>query len=188
MSYRWENVTERMRIVTIHKDAGIEIAVYFGDVTAGKDRALFIIDSEDIYPYSKRHAVHTKYEDERRYAYLLKRPSGNLKALLDETEFRLSTSLCIGSNDFSNLTSLRLEYKVRTPVWEEITSQCKPLLVKSSQSDGFYVKLSYKGAPVALLGEHKASVMMANGTSGKFKVEKAKNATISFHVFKKNNA
>ena len=188
MGYKWENVTGQMGIATTPRDDGIEITVYFKDSVGKKDMMLFTIDSEDVFPFAKRQAVHLKYEHSRRFAYLLKKPSGNLDELLDGAEFRISAPLAIPANNFSHLTDIVLERKIKAPDWEEITSQCKPLLVKSSHSDGFYIKLSYKGTPVALLGEHKASVTMANGTAGKFKVEKAKNAIISFHVFMKNKA
>ncbi len=186
MGYKWENVTSDMNVSTCVLDDGLELTLTFNDRAREREQILFVIDSEDVYPFSKRQAVHTKYDDRRMYAYLLKKPSGNLKELLNDSEFRLSVPLCLPHGNFSRLTDLKLERRVEAPDWEEITSQCKPTLMKSMSSAGFYVKLTHKGTPVALLGAHRNGAMMAQGSGSKYKVEKADNATISFHVFMKN--
>ena len=186
MGYKWENVTGCMRVEVNAKDNEVEMTVSVVDAAKNREVGLFIIDSDSIYSLSKRQSVHTKYESSRRYAYLLKRPSGNLGELLDEAIYRLSTPLYLPINNFSCLTDIMLEHKVKAPDWEDVTSQCKPEFIKSTHSGGFYVMLMHGGSRVALLGSYRGGVMMAQRTSGKYRIELAKGAAISFHVFKKN--
>ncbi len=186
MGQRWENVTEDMDVNTITTDGGLEMTIIYKDRLKDKNIGLFLIDSEDVFPLSKKQAVHMRAESDRRYAFLLKQASGNLAHLLGESEFRLSVPMCLPGNNFSRFTDIRLERHVEAPDWDEITSQCKPVLVKSSSSNGFYVKLLHRNKLIALLGAYKGGVLMAEGTAGKYKVEAAKGATVSFHAFMKN--
>ncbi len=188
MAHKWENITDQMGVNTYTTKDGVNITTFFKDREKCRDVSLFFIDSRGIYPASNKQAVHAKYECGRRYAYLLKRPSGDLGRLLDEAEYRLSTPLCLPANNFSGVTDMMLERKVKAPEWEDVTSQCRAELVKSGSSSGHYVRLMHKGTMVALLGMYSGlKLKMGQGTNCRYKVELAKGATVSFHVFLKNS-
>ena len=187
MGHKWVDVTERMGASVTSGKSGVEMVIFLRDIESGGEKGLFFVDSEGLYPLNKKACVHVTTEHDRQYAYLLKQPSGNLKHLIDESEWRLSTPVGSLFGGSLSITQATLEHKVPAPEWEEITSECRPVLVKSASSNGFYVKLVRRNKLIALLGAYKGGVLMAEGTASKYKVQAAKGATISFHVFMKNN-
>jgi len=155
-------------------------------VVSYEGKELFAIDNDDVQSVNRRHSVHSRLDNSRRYAYLCKKPPGIYKDVMDSADFRLSTPMCRPANDFSGLTDMMLEVRVMAPDWEDITSECKAVLVKSGSSSGYYIRLMHKGKFVVLFGARRNGYILASALDGKYKVKAADNATISFHVFKKN--
>ncbi len=186
MGHRWENVTGDMGVNILTDEGGLELTIFYKDRSKDKDLGLFLLNSEDVYPLSKKQMVHMKYEADKKYAYLLKKTSGNLGELLDDAEFRLSAPACIPHNNFTRITNIILEHKVKAPDWEDITAECKPVLMKSTSSNGYYIRLIHGSKPVALFGVHPNGYVMAERGNRDYKVTAADCATISFRVFKRN--
>lgn len=78
----------------------------------------------------------------------------------------------------------RVEIFVKLPAWMDITEECVPKLVTSQHSKGQYIMLVHKGNDVALLGH--GGIILAGSLNGKYKIEKPKNARISFRILKKS--
>ncbi len=186
MGHRWENVTGDMGVNVLTGEDGLELTIFYKDRSKDKDLGLFLLNSEDVYPLSKKQMVHMKYAADRKCAYLLKKTCGNLDELLDDAEFRLSAPGCIPHNNFTRITNVILERKIKAPDWEEVTAECKPVLMKSTSSNGYYIRLIHGSKNVALFGVHPNGHVMAERGSCNYKVTAADSATISFRVFKRN--
>ena len=123
MGHKWVGVTERMDVKVTsgsqrHQWQGTEMVIFYKDIEADKERGLFLVNSDDICSLNKKACVHVRIEHDRRYAYLLKQPSGNLKHLIDESEWRLSSPMDCPLNGSLSITKVVLEHKVRAPEWE----------------------------------------------------------------------
>lgn len=180
MAYKWKDVTDEMEVSAVTSPEGMMITV------SHEGSKLFLIDKEGVHSVRRRCSTYSKPDNGRRYIYLCKEDSGSLKEVMDSTEYRLSMPECTIPNSFCNFTDLMLERKVKAPDWGDVTAECRPILIKSNSSPGYYVRMVHKGRTVALLGVSKKGYVLGTGVEGKYTVEAARNATISFNIFKKN--
>lgn len=74
-------------------------------------------------------------------------------------------------------------HKLSCVEWVDVTRECKVDLKASQHTSGHYGIITHKGTQVALLGID--GVKLCANMGDKYKLEKSKNARVSFNVFKK---